>query len=167
MPNDSAKPVTQPVVQSPSLSSAADAFLADVRDWADDCIAEYADAPATDVHDQHTYTIGWAPMIHALGHRKAVDFMRTGRDRIRDHFVNTGAWKHGYWRKQEIHHGTEHFELFVQTLWRLDPDDSNTVEQFIDAVEHLGNWSDDPGVPDWFDHDSGAVSIAVPGHGRD
>ena len=147
--------VTQPVEHSRDLAHAVERFLDDVRNWADTCIAEYADAPATDVHDQNTYTIGWAPMIRALDHRTAVDFMRLGRDRIREHFVGTGAWHHGYWKKQEIHHGTEHFELFVQTLWRLAPDDGDTVAQFIDAVEHLGNWGDDGNVPDWFDHDTG------------
>jgi len=80
-------------------------------------------------------------------------FLRCQRDRIRAHFVTTGQWVHGYWTMFEAHHGTEHFELFLGALWRLDPGDSETVAQLVDATEHLGNWS--TAAPPWFDWETG------------
>ena len=76
------------------------------------------------------------------------------RDRIRDHFTATDQWRHGYWRMHEAHHGTEHFELFLGALHRLDPDDDgDTTSQLVDAAEHIGNWVAD--VPPWFDWETG------------
>jgi hypothetical protein len=54
---------------------------------------------------------------------------------------------------QEAHHGTEHAELFLGMLARLDPDDIATTDQLIDVAEHLGNWSS--GAPPWFDWEHG------------
>jgi len=39
------------------------------------------------------------------------------------------------------------------TLWRLNPEDGETVRQLVDAAEHLGNWV--PEVPAWFDWEKG------------
>ena len=69
------------------------------------------------------------------------------------HLAGSGAWRHGYWTDQEAHHGTEHFDVFLRALWRLDPDDAETARQFTDAAEHVGNWAD--GVPEWFDPETG------------
>ena len=79
--------------------------------------------------------------------------MKDLRDKTRAHFVESGKWRHGYWRMQEAHHGTEHFELFLGTLWRLDPEDPETVAQFTDAAEHMGNWASE--VTAWFDREKG------------
>ena len=46
---------------------------------------------------------------------------------------------------QEAHHGTEHFELFLGMLYRLDPDDAATTAQLLDAAEHIVNSV--PGIP--------------------
>lgn len=125
------------------------------RRWVEACISRYADAPATDVHDQGTYTTAWDPLIRNDAELawKALPFLRRRRDVIRDRHVDAGEWRHGYWRMQEAHHGTEHFELFLAALWRLDPTDGDTVGQFLDMAEHLGNFSD--AVPPWFDWDRG------------
>ena len=65
----------------------------------------------------------------------------------------SGQWLDGYWRRQEAHHGPEHFDLFLRALWELDPKDAETVRQFDDAAEHIGNWK--PGLPDWYDWERG------------
>jgi len=124
-----------------------------VRAWAYACIDRYRSAPATDVHDQATYATAWAPYVEATEDPHVLGFLKELRDRIRDHFVATDQWHHGYWRAQEAHHGTEHFELFLGTLYRLDPEDSETKTQLIDAVEHIGNWV--PDIPRWFDEERG------------
>lgn len=145
--------ITVPLVPSATLAEACDRLLADVGAWVADCIARYTDAPPTDVHDQATYTTGWEPYIRATEDDAALAFMLRLRDDIRDHFVATGQWRHGYWRMQEAHHGTEHFELFLGALSRLAPRDAETTRQLVDAAEHLGNWV--PEVAPWFDWDRG------------
>lgn len=145
--------ITQTVPTSDNPTAARDAFLASVRSWAYACIERYENAPPNDVHDQGTYMTAWAPYIQAGDDRRALVFMKERRDRIRDHFVESGQWHHGYWRLQEAHHGTEHFELFLGTLFALDPDDAVTRSHLLDAAEHVGNWA--PDIPRWFDTESG------------
>lgn len=145
--------IIQPVDPSTDPAHACARFWQDVQQWIHDCIARYTDAPATDVHDQGTYTTGWEPYIRLRGDDDALAFLHKLRDEIRDHFIDTDQWQHGYWRMQEAHHGTEHFELFLGMLLRLDPQDARTQTQILDAAEHLGNWVE--AVPPWFDWESG------------
>jgi len=139
----------QTVDSSPTVEEAVVRFLAELRTSIYTGIDRYAAAPATNVHDQGTFTTGWEPYIRITGDATALKFMQTLRDKIRDHYVVTGLWRHGYWTMQEAHHGTEHHELFLGALWRLAPADGETITQLVDAAEHLGNWSAD--VPPWFD----------------
>ena len=134
---------------SDDLAHACRRFLDDLRGWAYEAIERYAEEPATDVHDQGTYTTGWEPLLHACPDERILRFLQQKRDRIRDHFTATQQWRHGYWRMQEAHHGTEHYELFLGALQRVLPQDGETARQLDDAAEHMGNWSD--GAPDWFD----------------
>jgi hypothetical protein len=121
--------------------------------WANACVLAYDDEPALDGHDQGTFTTGWEPYIRTRGDARALGFMRHLRDKCHDHFSRRGLWHHGYWAEQDVHHGTEHFETFLATLWQLDGDDGVTVYQVVDAAEHLGNWARH--VPAWFDWDTG------------
>ena len=136
---------------SHDLPHACQRFTDDLRRWAYEAIDRYADEPATDVHDQGTYTTGWEPLLRACPDERILHFLQQKRDRIRDHFTRTQQWQHGYWRMQEAHHGTEHYELFLGALQRVLPDDRETARQLDDAAEHMGNWSS--AAPDWFDWD--------------
>ena len=139
------------VEPSHDLDHACQRFVDDLRRWAYAAIDRYADEPPTDVHDQGTYTTGWEPLLRANADERIVPFLQQTRDRIRDHFTQTRQWRHGYWRMQEAHHGTEHYELFLGALQRVVPQDRETARQLDDAAEHMGNWSS--GAPDWFDWD--------------
>jgi len=139
--------------KSPSLRESLRRFATEIEDWIECCVASYRDEPASDCHDQATFTISWAPLIRRGRGRAGLSFMKAYRDRIRNHFAGTGQWKHGYWKRQEVHHGTEHFELFVGTFHKLAPDEGETAAQLLDAAEHLGNWQ--PDVPQWFNWDTG------------
>jgi hypothetical protein len=141
------------IERSPTIAAAAQRFLEDLGSWGRDRMSIYAGVPAIDEHDQGTFLTGLEPYLLASRDAQLLAFIRAQRDLIRDHYVASGQWRHGYWKKQEAHHGTEHFELFLGFLARLDPHDSETRAQLIDAAEHLGNWVSD--VPDWFDWRSG------------
>jgi hypothetical protein len=141
------------VEHSPTLAAARARFLSDLGDWVRACLATIRPESPLDGHDQGTFTVAWAPHIAETGDRQALRFMTELRDHARARFIAKGRWKHGYWTMNEAHHGTEHFELFLATLWRLNPQDGETVRQFTDAAEHLGNWS--PEVPPWFEWKTG------------
>ncbi len=144
---------TKTVGYSTGPGIASSRFLDDIGIWAAGCIMEFGGQTPTDGHDQATYTTGWEPYIRAVSNTVPLEFMKDLRDRIARKFTDAGVWVHGYWKRQEVHHGTEHFELFLAALWRLDPADSETVRHFLNAAEHLGNWSDE--VPDWFNWEKG------------
>lgn len=146
------------VPRSATLDEACDRFMSELRGWVEDCLEEHAEAPLLgpgrpDGHDQLTYTTSWATLIRRAEDERVLAFMKRERDRIRAHYEACGAWHHGYWKHQEAHHGTEHFELFLGTLLELDPNDTATLEQLHDAAEHFGNWVE--AVPAFFDWETG------------
>ncbi len=145
--------ISKVITPSQDLQTAQTRFLDQVRDWAYASIDRYRDALPSDVHDQATYTTAWAPYVAAKGDTRLMDFLCRLRDQIHDHFTETGQWHHGYWCAQEAHHGTEHFDLFLGTLYHLNPDDAHTKAQILDAAEHIGNWA--PEIPTWFDESTG------------
>ena len=145
--------VTVRVPGSRGLAEACEAMLADLSAWVNVCIEDLRDQAASEGHDQGTLTTAWGPLIRAGMNERALGFMGDLRDKVRDRLSNSGQWVHGYWTMQEAHHGTEHFELFLGSLWRLNPDDGVTVAQFVDAAEHMGNWVGS--VPAWFDWRTG------------
>jgi hypothetical protein len=144
---------SRPVIASEDLTDAYARFSSAIHEWIAACIERYADAPPTAVHDQATYTTAWEPWLSATHDEAVVTFLVRLRDQLRDHYVATDLWHHGYWQQQEVHHGTEHFELFLGALSRLVPDESETFAQLRDAAEHCGNWNTD--VPPWFDWETG------------
>ena len=146
-------PLTLPVQRSASLHEAADAFLADVRAWMDCVLDAHPDGFHSDSHDGGTFMTPWAVYVRSTGDSRPVEFMRRYRDDSRARFEASRQWLHGYWRRQEAHHGTEDFDVFLRTLWALDPADAESVRQFEDAAEHGGNWA--AGIPQWYDWERG------------
>lgn len=141
------------VERSTDYQEARDRFLDDVGTWARGVVIRLSDQPANNSHDQGTITTAWLPYIRARRDARPLEFMIARRDAIRDRFVMAGKWHHGYWRRQEAHHGTEHFELFLGALLDLQPQDKETRHQLLDAAEHIGNWVE--GIPAWFDWETG------------
>lgn len=144
---------SRPVPHSPSFADACDSFLDSVASWALDCTHRYGNLTPTDVHDQLTYTTGWEPVLTHRFAPEIEDFLREEGLKVEHHFVRSGTWEHGYWRKQEAHHGTEHFELYLGMMARLYPDNVDVRCQILDAVEHIGNEVSD--IPPWYDRDTG------------
>lgn len=144
--------VTIPDASDPQ--EAKQIFLEEIRSWVYTCINRYRhEPPLANQHDQGTYTTAWEPYIRETGDETALSFMKDLRDRIASAAQNRGEWKHGYWKYNEAHHGTEHFELFLGTLFRLDSQDTKTIRQIEDAAEHFGNWVS--GIPAWFNWETG------------
>ena len=143
--------ISRSIEPSHELAQALDRFVNVLGHWIKECVAKYADISPTDGHDQGTFTTGWEPYIMHTRNEQATSFTKRLRDKIKKHFTGKGLWRHGYWTMGEAHHGTEHFELFLGSLLRMDPQDTVTTEHLLDAAEHLGNWVEE--VPPWFDWD--------------
>lgn len=143
------------IPQSRDLVSACKICLDTLETWASDCMQRYRNAPppSNDGHDQLTYTTSWNPLVKYRDRQGVLGYLKQQRDLVASRFQANGAWWHGYWKRQEAHHGTEHFELFLGNLLQLDPDDAVTIHQLNDAAEHFGNWV--PEVPPFFDWDTG------------
>jgi len=142
-----------PVEQSASVPQAVEGFLEEMRAWSERVEAAHPDGWQSDSHDGGTFMTSWEVYVRATEDTRPLEFMRRYRDDARAHFEQTDQWLHGYWRKQEAHHGTEHFGLFLQSLWRLAPEDAETIRQVEDAAEHIGNWVKE--IPAWYDWEEG------------
>jgi hypothetical protein len=147
-------PITERNLErSTSLPAAADRFLDAVGDWIDGCMAHCAGEEPSNARGQLSYTAAWEPYLRARPSPEVMAFLARRRDAVRDHFVRTEQWRHGYWRMQDVRQGTEHFAVFLRFLARLNPEDANTRAQLLDAAEHFGNWN--PDVPAWYEPRSG------------
>ena len=137
------------IQHSASPEQAADRFLAEMQSWVDRVLGDYPDGVSSDSHDSGTFMTPWAVYVEATDDSRPVRLMQQHRDKAKAHFETIGQWLDGYWHSQDVHHGTEHFGIFLRTLWTLAPDDEETVRQFEDAAEHIGNWK--AGFPKWYD----------------
>jgi hypothetical protein len=142
-----------PVEGSLSLEAAARRFLSCLHTWTEVCKEKYESAAVIDDPDQALFMTAWEPYLQIAGDSHIETFLANQRDLIRDYFVETEQWAHGYWRFQDGQGGTEHFNRFLNMLARLKPRDVHTRAQILDAAEHLGNWVEE--VPAWFDWERG------------
>lgn len=142
---------------SSSLTEACESFLNELRDSMREHMAAYPDEPnapverETEGHDDCTFLVPWCVAIRHDNDGQALDYLRRARDLKAARFREQGLWHHGYWKKQEAHHGPEHYQYFLHALWLLAPEDAETAGQYRDAAEHIGNWVE--GIPAWFDWD--------------
>ncbi|MFC1452369.1 hypothetical protein ACFLSJ_03385 [Verrucomicrobiota bacterium] len=145
--------IAREIERSADAAEAIDRFLQELRTWIYDCLDTYGESGPTGGHDQLTYTTGWAPYLDVHPDRPVVNFLVRARDDVAKHCESSGLWRHGYWKQQEAHHGTEHYDIFLRFLADVEPEDGETARQLLDAAEHMGNWV--PGIPDWYDYDTG------------
>ena len=101
------------------------------------------------IHDEGTFLTAWAGYYaytqDARVPELAGNLFGKWRRWAQEHFV------HGYHPRQEVHHGTEHFLIFLDWLHRIDPANEPVQAALEDGAHHVGNWADD--APAWFDWD--------------
>lgn len=141
--------IRQTVDRSGSVEEAVERFLDEVHDWARAAMKHTGPGYTSDSHDGGTFMTPWQVLLQAREVPEVFGFFKAYRDAAKAHFEQAGQWHHGYWKEQEAHHGTEHFDIYLHTLWQLDGDDDATHRQMIDAAEHILNRV--PEVPAWYD----------------
>lgn len=142
---------------------AADGFRRIWGAWVEASYRRHEQMLPHDGADQALFACGWMPWLKAHPEHPAWSWLKGFRDAVRDHFVAQGRWAHGYWVMHGVGTGMEHFTRFLAELRVLDPSDGETVNQILDAAEHLGNWV--PEVPAWFDWDTGLFRSVYLGAG--
>ena len=165
------------IKKTTSLYNACNDFLKDVNKWIDRVINEKPEGIISDSHDSGTFMTPWVVSIKRTNNPEHLNYLKLHRDNCKKYFTANNSWLDGYWAKQEAHHGPEHFQIFLYTLYCLDKNDAVTISQFEDAAEHIGDWK--LGFPEWFNHDTllfnslylgtghvGGFSLNVPEHFR-
>ncbi len=87
------------------------------------------------IHDEGTYLTAWREY-----------YLHTADPDVKSYalgmLAKADAWQkrhlvHGYWPKQEVHHGVEHFVIFLAWIHELDPAESLHARQLRDASANI------------------------------
>ena len=115
--------------------------------WLSDAIPRHQSEPWHGVHDEGTFLTSWREY-----------YLHTHDDRVKklafalfDH-AETWMTKHfvnGYYPLHEVHHGIEHFIIFLAWLYELDPTYPGLAARFQGAAQHLAK--SNPKSHPWFD----------------
>ncbi len=122
-------------------------LLQELGDWLHMVMPGHLDQDWQGIHDEGTFLTAWAgyyaytqdPGVPEL----ATDLFDKWDRWAQDHFL------HGYHPTQEVHHGTEHFLIFLDWLHRIAPHNARIRAALEDGVHHIGNWAEE--APPWFD----------------
>ncbi len=136
-----------PLEKPSDLLAGLEMLLQELGNWLHGAMPAHLDQEWQGIHDEGTFLTAWAgyyaftqdPQVPAL----ATDLFDKWERWAQDHFL------HGYHPTQEVHHGTEHFLIFVDWLYRIVPDHPRIRAALADGTRHVGNWAAD--TPAWFD----------------
>lgn len=131
----------------PNLQAGLELLLQELEDWLLWSMPCHLDLEWQGIHDEGTFLTSWAGYyaytLDAKVSELAMDLFGKWEKWSLGHF------KHGYHPTQEVHHGTEHFLIFLDWLNRIEPTDQRVRIALEDGTHHVGNWSDES--PPWFD----------------
>lgn len=140
-------PETTELTQATSINAGVRLLLDELAAWLDDARDRHLALDWQGIHDEATFVTAWAG-YHAY----------TGDERVKqlalDLFAKWRRWAksnlvHGYFPRQEVHHGTEHYIIFLDWLCRIAPEREDVAIALDDGAHHVGNWGE--GTPDWYD----------------
>lgn len=122
-------------------------LLDELGDWLDGVLDHHLALDWQGIHDEATFVTAWAG-YHAYTNDPRVKQLAL------DLFAKWRHWAdanliHGYFPRQEVHHGTEHYIIFLDWLCRIAPECEDVAAALEDGAHHVGNWGD--GTPNWYD----------------
>ncbi len=134
-----------------SVQAGITMLLAELEDWLCTVQDRHRAQEWQGIHDEGTFLTAWAGYYAYTRDERvlhlALDLFAKWWTWAPDHLV------HGYHPQQEVHHGTEHFIIFLDWLLQIAPDHDEVRDAVVDAAHHAGNWA--PDAPAWFDWDQG------------
>lgn len=124
---------------APAAESTA-SLLAWFKDWLAESSKVNGRVKWKGIHDEGTYLTAWREyQLHAADpavNSYAMNMLGKADAWLKRHLV------HGYWRKQEVHHGVEHFIIFLAWIHELDPAEPVHARQLRDAAANITDtWS--------------------------
>lgn len=137
---------TVPLRSASDLLSGLDSLLRELEDWLSACMPHHLRQDWQGIHDEGTFLTAWAGYYAYTGDTRVPELAL-------DLFHKWKRWEEtnftfGYHPRQEVHHGTEHFLIFLDWLQRIAAEDSGIGHALEAGVSHVGNWSCGP---DWYD----------------
>jgi hypothetical protein len=111
------------------------ALLAWFKEWLSVSARVNAGIKWHGIHDEGTYLTAWRDYyLHTADpsvKSYAMDMLEKADAWLKRHLV------HGYWRKQEVHHGVEHFVIFLTWIHELDPAEPMHARELRDASANI------------------------------
>lgn len=87
------------------------------------------------VHDEGTFLTSWREYYLLTEDEDAYSFAFERFDACNEWMKQ--KLKDGYWRKQEVHHGVEHFIIYLNWLYELDPQHEGVRRQLRRAANFI------------------------------
>jgi hypothetical protein len=122
-------------------------LLNSLKVWLDESSARNKPIKWKGIHDEGTFLTAWR------------EYFRLTNDPLVDEFAqdmlsksNIWAKKHlvdGYHKIHEVHHGVEHFIIFLPWMLELDSESPIAKEQLVNAAKHI--CKTEPAKKTWYD----------------
>lgn len=133
-----------------SVQAGIQLLLDELNDWLSAVMDEHLHRDWQGIHDEGTFLTAWAG-YHAYTQDARVRHLASNLFDKWEHWARS-HFLHGYHPRQEVHHGTEHFIIFLDWLRQIAPDHDRVREALDDGAHHAGNWAE--GMPVWFNWDA-------------
>lgn len=119
-----------------TLEAGRDALLREIKAWLHDVVSRDHGTSWKGIHDEGTYLTSFRE-YHRLSNDPEVGRL------VQDRFNASEAWwskhgKNGYHKIQEVHHGTEHFTIFLAWLKETGIGDKEALDARLrNAANHI------------------------------
>ncbi len=118
-----------------TLDDAKDRIIRGFKEWLTQSVKKNKRVKWKGVHDEATYMTSWREYQLITGDplvkEYAFEMLRKADAWMGKHFVN------GYNPKAEVHHGVEHFIIFLAWLHELEPSEELHAKQLRDAAANI------------------------------
>ncbi len=125
-------------------------LLNSLEGWLKESYERHSNTDWKGSHDEGTYLTSWREYYLLTEDEMVLNYanemLQKAEKWISDHFY------HGYHKHQEVHHGTEHFIIFLAWILELQPEHELAKKQLKEASVHIVNTYDDS--PKWYDYKS-------------
>jgi len=139
--------VSLPVIYS--VDNGILTLLDELADWLGEAATNHSNVPWQGRHDEGTFLTSWKDYYRITKDPRVIRLAKN----LRDSFVEWARSNmlHGYHKRADVHHGTEHYVIFLNWLSEIEQKDKLTNDAIIDAAHHIGNWVDE--ISCWYDWD--------------
>lgn len=133
-----------------TLTAGVQQLLDELGCWLGDVIESHMALDWQGTHDEATFVTAWAGYYAYTRDPRVPQLALNLFDKWHD-WAETNL-VHGYFPRQEVHHGTEHFTIFLDWLRQVAGEREDVANALEDGAHHIGNWC--RAVPNWYDYDS-------------